>query len=37
MAALVLRLTLGDGADLGVTQPSGTDLQSLAWAILTCA
>ena len=38
LAALVLRLTLGDGADLGVTQPSGTDLQSLAWeAVLTCA
>jgi len=36
VGALVLRATLGAGADLGVTRPSGTDLQSLAWeAILT--
>ena len=35
-AALVLRATLGSSAPLGVTQPSGSDLQSLAWeAILT--
>ena len=35
-AALVLRVTLGPGADLGVTQPAGSDLQSFAWeAILT--
>ena len=35
-AAGVLRLTLGDAADIGVTQPSGTILQSLVWeAILT--
>ena len=36
LGALALRITLGDGADLGVTQPSGSDLQSLAWkALLT--
>ena len=35
-AALVLRVTLGPDADLGVTQPAGTDLQSFAWeAVLT--
>lgn len=35
-AALVLRLTLGPGVSLGVTQPHGSDLQALAWeAILT--
>lgn len=34
--ALVLRLTLGPDADLGVTHPSGTDVQAFAWeAILT--
>jgi MIP family channel proteins len=38
LAALVLRLTLGQDADLGVTQPSGSNLQSLAWeAMLTFA
>lgn len=30
-AAVVLRATLGAEADLGVTQPSGSELQSLAW------
>jgi aquaporin NIP len=29
--ALALRVTLGPDADLGVTQPSGSDLQSFAW------
>jgi aquaporin NIP len=32
--ATVLRATLGAGADLGVTQPSGSDLQSFAWEVL---
>jgi MIP family channel proteins len=31
LGALVLRATLGADTDLGVTQPSGSDLQSLAW------
>jgi glycerol uptake facilitator-like aquaporin len=31
LGALALRATLGDRADLGVTQPSGSDVQSLAW------
>ena len=36
IGALVLRISLGDGADLGLTQPSGGELQSLAWeALLT--
>ena len=35
-AALFLRVSLGPDADLGVTTPSGTDLQSLVWeALLT--
>jgi aquaporin NIP len=34
LGALALRITLGAGADLGVTQPSGTELQSLAWETL---
>jgi MIP family channel proteins len=34
LAALALRLLLGDGADLGVTQPSGSDLQSFGWEIV---
>ena len=29
--ALALRITLGPDADLGVTQPAGSDLQSFAW------
>lgn len=34
--ALVLRVTLGSGADLGVTHPVGSALQAFAWeAILT--
>jgi aquaporin NIP len=36
LGALVLRATLGADTDLGVTQPSGSDAQSLAWeALLT--
>ncbi|MEX1295594.1 MAG: MIP family channel protein [Candidatus Limnocylindrales bacterium] len=36
LGALVLRISLGDGADLGLTQPSGTELQALTWeALLT--
>ena len=34
LAALLLRVLLGDGADLGVTQPSGSDLQSFGWEIV---
>ena len=35
-AALALRTTLGPDADLGVTQPAGSDLQSFVWeAVLT--
>ncbi|MFN8622517.1 MAG: aquaporin [Chloroflexota bacterium] len=34
LAALALRLFLGDNADLGVTQPSGSDLQSFGWEIV---
>jgi aquaporin NIP len=34
VGALMLRVTLGADADLGVTQPSGTDLQALAWEVL---
>jgi aquaporin NIP len=30
-AALALTLTLGSGVSLGVTQPSGGDIQSFAW------
>ena len=33
VAALALRATLGPAADLGVTQPSGGDLQALAWEV----
>jgi MIP family channel proteins len=36
LGAAVLRATLGADANLGVTQPSGSELQSLAWeALLT--
>ena len=36
VAAFTLRATLGPDADLGVTQPAGSDLQSFAWeAVLT--
>jgi MIP family channel proteins len=31
LGALALRVMLGADADLGVTQPSGSELQSLAW------
>lgn len=35
-AALILAVTLGQEVDLGVTQPSGSDLQSFVWeAVLT--
>jgi MIP family channel proteins len=34
LGALALRVTLGDGADLGVTQPAGSVLQALAWEVL---
>jgi len=35
-AALLLRLTLGPGVRLGVTQPSGSDLQAFVWeSVLT--
>jgi aquaporin NIP len=32
--ALVLRLTLGPDADLGVTQPAGSDAQAFAWEVI---
>ncbi len=36
VAAVVLRLTLGPAAHLGVTQPAGSDLQAFAWeSVLT--
>ncbi len=36
VAAVVLRVTLGDEAHLGVTQPAGSDLQAFAWeSVLT--
>lgn len=31
VGAIVLRVTLGPAVDLGVTVPSGSDLQALAW------
>ncbi len=31
LGALLLRLTLGSGADVGVTRPAGSDLQALVW------
>jgi aquaporin NIP len=31
IGAAVLRMTLGPGVDLGVTQPAGSELQALAW------
>ncbi len=34
VAALALRVTLGPSADLGVTQPSGSDLQAFAWEVV---
>lgn len=34
LAALALRITLGADADPGLTQPSGSDLQALAWEVL---
>ena len=36
LGAAALRITLGADADLGLTRPSGSDLQALAWeALLT--
>ena len=36
VGALVLRATLGPDADLGVTRPAGSDIQSFVWeAVLT--
>jgi len=35
--AALLRATLGPGADLGVTQPAGLDLQALAWEVVLTA
>ena len=32
--AFALRATLGPNADLGVTQPAGSDLQSFAWEVV---
>jgi aquaporin NIP len=32
--ALALRITLAPSADLGVTQPAGSDLQSFAWEVV---
>ena len=34
VAAIALRATLGPDADLGVTQPAGSDLQSFAWEVV---
>jgi aquaporin Z len=36
-AAVVLRASLGDDADLGATMPSGTDAQSFAWEVVMTA
>ena len=32
--ALLLRATLGSAADLGVTRPSGSDLQAFVWEVI---
>ena len=37
MAAVLLRATLGDGADLGVTMPSGSVAQAFAWEVVFSA
>ena len=34
LGALALRATLGPAANLGVTQPAGSDLQSFAWEVV---
>ena len=34
IAAIALRATLGPDADLGVTQPAGSDIQSFAWEVV---
>ncbi len=36
-AALFLRLSLGDVADVGTTQPSGSETQAFAWELLMTA
>jgi aquaporin NIP len=36
-AAVVLRSSLGDDADLGATTPSGTDAQSFVWEVVMTA
>jgi len=36
-AALFLRLSLGDVADVGATQPSGSEAQAFAWELLMTA
>ena len=33
-AAFVLRLTLGPGVNLGVTQPHGSELQAVVWEVV---
>jgi aquaporin NIP len=37
LAALALRASLGDIADLGTTSPSGSDAQSFAWEVVMTA
>jgi aquaporin NIP len=37
VAALALRASLGDVADLGATSPSGSDAQSIAWEVAMTA
>jgi MIP family channel proteins len=37
LAAAFLRLSLGATADLGVTQPSGSEVQAVAWEVLLTA
>ena len=37
LAALVLRVSLGDVADVGATVPSGSDAQSFVWEVLLTA
>jgi MIP family channel proteins len=37
LAAAFLRLSLGAAADLGVTQPSGSEVQAVAWEVLLTA
>ena len=37
LAAIFLRLSLGDDASLGVTHPSGSDAQAFAWELVLTA